>query len=327
MCPFGSSRKGFSLAGNKPRLGFIGAGRAGGALARTLARAGYREIVVASRNPDSARALAASLPGIRAVTSGQAAVDAADIVFITTPDAAIETVVRALVWAPGKSVVHTSGAESRQILAHAAGTGGLTGSLHPLQTFAAIDEQADLAGVTFALEADEPLKSRLLAIVADIGGIAVVLQVEDRALYHAAAVFMSNYTVTLTKLATDLWAAFGHDHSEALQALLPLLEGTVANLKAMGLPGALTGPVERGDITTIERHLKALAERAPAVLATYRDLGTQTVELALAKGSIDEVVAKRLGALFGGGSGGRAAEVCQTEQDNIDAQKGLEARS
>ena len=313
------------MAATKPRLGFIGAGRVARALAVGLARAGCPEIVVASRNRASAHALTAAAPEIRAVATAQEAVDAADIVFITTPDAAIEAVVRGLHWAPGKSVVHTSGAESRQVLNSAAAAGVQTASLHPLQTIAAGPGETNLAGVTFALEADEPLKSVLLRIVADLGGHAVELKPEDRPLYHAAAVLVSNYVVTLAMLAADLSAVFGQERSEALNALLPLLQGTVTNLVATGLPGALTGPIERGDLATVERHLDALANFAPGVLATYRALGSQTIPIAIEKGSIDQVTAEGLQALLGGIGDACALGGVETRATEIEQQRLLEA--
>jgi predicted short-subunit dehydrogenase-like oxidoreductase (DUF2520 family) len=314
MCPFGSSRKGFSLAATKPRLGFIGAGKTGGALARALAAAGYLEIVIASRGRASADALVSGVTGGRSVGQAQEAVDAADIVFITTPDDAIERVVRSLNWLPGKSVVHTSGAESREVLAYAATAGAETASLHPLQTFAGAGrDAASLRGITFALEAEEPLKGNLLEIVNDLGGVAVELESEDRPLYHASAVLASNYVVTLTKLATDLWASFGQEKSVALQALLPLLRGTVANLEATGLPNALTGPIERGDVAIVERHMKALTDLAPGVVGVYRELGSQTITIALEKGSIDEAGAR----LLRGALSGQPAE-CKRESAGTD---------
>jgi predicted short-subunit dehydrogenase-like oxidoreductase (DUF2520 family) len=104
--------------------------------------------------------------------------------------------------------------------------------------------------------------------------------------------------VTLVKLATDLWQTFGVSTTEATQALLPLLQGTVNNLGNVGLPDCLTGPIARGDLGTIRKHLAALEARAPALLPTYRELGRQTVPIALAKGRIDEQGAKEMHKLL-----------------------------
>ena len=285
------------------RIGFIGAGRAGTALAMGLAAASYEVVAVASRSPDSAQALAAQLPGAVAQESPQAVVDGCDLVFITTPDDAIGAVAKALVWRQGIGVVHTSGGESRDVLEPAAAAGAETGSLHPLQTFAGRDANVpDFRGVTFAVEAEGRLHGWLLAIVSALGGETIQLSAADKALYHAGAVLVSNYVVTLTKLATDLWLRFGCERPQALRALLPLLGGTVANLKDLGVPAALTGPVARGDVATVRRHLDALADTT--LLGAYRALAIETIPVALAKGDLDESAAAELRRLLAGQSAG-----------------------
>jgi predicted short-subunit dehydrogenase-like oxidoreductase (DUF2520 family) len=97
-------------------------------------------------------------------------------------------------------------------------------------------------------------------------------------------VLVSNYVVTLVDMATRLWQQFGVDPDSAAEALLPLLQGTVDNLRRLGLPDALTGPIARGDLGTVERHLEALAAAAPDLLPAYRKLGLQTVLVAAALG-------------------------------------------
>jgi predicted short-subunit dehydrogenase-like oxidoreductase (DUF2520 family) len=124
------------------------------------------------------------------------------------------------------------------------------------------------------------------------------LRAEDRALYHASAVLASNYVVTLLKLASDLWLRFGYDRATALQALLPLLRGAVVNLETLGLPAALTGPVARGDVESVRRHIEALAQAAPELLGVYTTLGNETVPVALAGSGLDEETAARLRELF-----------------------------
>jgi len=102
----------------------------------------------------------------------------------------------------------------------------------------------------------------------------------------------------LAKMATDLWQTFDVSVPEATEALLPLMQGTVNNLKNVGLPNCLTGPVARGDLGTIRKHLEALESRAPELLSAYREMGRQTIPIALAKGTIGEERAKELRELF-----------------------------
>ena len=106
---------------SKPRLGFIGAGKVGSVLALGLSAAGYPVVAIASRRFESARDLSRRIPGADAVHSPQTVVDRADIVFVTTPDAAIREVAQSLPWREGVCVVHTSGAETRSALATASG--------------------------------------------------------------------------------------------------------------------------------------------------------------------------------------------------------------
>ena len=104
--------------------------------------------------------------------------------------------------------------------------------------------------------------------------------------------------VDLVKLANDLWQTFNVSPHQATQALLPLLRGTINNIDAVGIPQCLTGPIARGDTGTIKKHLKALQNEAPIVLSTYRELGLQTIPIALAKGRINQNKAKELEAIL-----------------------------
>jgi predicted short-subunit dehydrogenase-like oxidoreductase (DUF2520 family) len=169
-----------------------------------------------------------------------------------------------------------------------------------LQTFAGIEQAiSNLPGSTFALEAEEPLLSTLKELTQLLNGNWVELRPGDKVLYHTAAVFACNYLVTLVKLALDLWSDFGVSSKEATRALLPLLRGTLNNVDNIGLPDCLTGPVARGDLGTIERHLSALEARSPSLLTTYKELGLQTVPIALAKGKVNEQKAEEMTVLFG----------------------------
>jgi predicted short-subunit dehydrogenase-like oxidoreductase (DUF2520 family) len=100
--------------------------------------------------------------------------------------------------------------------------------------------------------------------------------------------------VTLLKLATDLWQTFDVPPPQATRALLPLLKGTIHNIETVGIPYCLTGPIARGDIGTIQKHLDALNQAAPNLISTYRELGLQTIPIAVAKGRIDKNQAEEL---------------------------------
>lgn len=282
----------------RPAVGFIGAGIVGTALAVRLAGAGYSVVAVASRTKASAERLASLVAGCRAYDTAQDVADAAELVFLTTPDDAVAAVASSVQWRQGQSVVHCSGALSLDVLEPAARAGAAVGSFHPLQTFATWERAVELIpGSTFALEAQEPLLSELKALASALGGRAIELREDAKALYHAAAVLTSNYTVTLLHLATGLWREFGYERDAALPALLPLLRGTISNVESLGLAKALTGPISRGDRATVERHLEALAA-FPLTSAAYRVLAEATIPLALEKGRLSPERAQELAALL-----------------------------
>ena len=281
------------------KIGFIGAGTVGTALAIRLTEKGYMVIAASSRSLASAQRLAQAVPNCKVYETTQGVADAAELVFITTPDDAIPKVAAQVNWHNGQKVVHCSGADSLHVLEPARQAGALVGCFHPLQTFANVNQAIDnLPGSTFALEAEEPLLTLLKEMAKALGGDWVVLRAGDKVLYHAAAVFACNYVVTLVKLATDLWQTFGIPPDKATKALLPLLQGTIRNIGNVGLPNCLTGPIARGDLGTIKKHLKALEIASPSLVTAYSELGLQTIPIALAKGRIDQEKAGKLKALL-----------------------------
>jgi predicted short-subunit dehydrogenase-like oxidoreductase (DUF2520 family) len=284
---------------NSSTIGFIGAGTTGTALAVRLSQRGYPITAVSSRSLSSAEKLAARIKGCKVYNGAQEVADAAGLVFITTPDDVISKVASEVRWHNGQSIVHCSGAHSVDILEAAKRQGAKTGCFHPLQTFASVDQAIDnVPGSTFAIEAEEPLASLLKEMAITLKGDWVILKAGDKVLYHTAAVMACNYLVTLVKLATDLWQTFEVPPAKATKALMPLLRGTLSNIENVGLPNCLTGPIARGDLGTISRHLESLAKQAPSLLGIYKELGRQTIPIALAKGKIDSQRAEELSALL-----------------------------
>ena len=284
---------------NSPTVGFIGAGTTGTALAVRLAQHGYPVVAVSSLSLTSAQKLASRISNCKIYGGAQDVAEVARLIFITTPDDAISQVVAELKWHDGQSVVHCSGAHSVDILEPARQKGARTGCFHPLQTFASIDQAIEnLPGSTFAIEAEEPLASLLKDMATSLEGDWVILKAGDKVLYHAAAVIACNYLVTLVKLATDLWQTFEVPSAQATDALMPLLRGTLSNIENVGLPNCLTGPIARGDLGTISRHLASISKQAPSLLTIYKELGRQTIPIALAKGRINSQTAEELKALL-----------------------------
>lgn len=277
------------------KIGFIGAGKVGTALGLRFSQHGYNVSLVSSHSNRSAEQFARQVQGSAITASNQDLADKADLVFITTPDGVIPTVAAEIKWHPGQFVIHCSGADTTAILQPVRSFGAVPGTFHPLQTFAD-GRQAflNIPGSTFAIEAEEPLLSILKEMATAVDGRWIVLKAEDRALYHASAVIACNYLVTLIKMATDLWQTFGVTPEQATAALLPLIKGTLNNIENVGIPQCLTGPVARGDAGTISKHLTAISASAPQLLGIYRELGRQTIPIALSKGGINENQARLL---------------------------------
>ncbi len=157
-----------------------------------------------------------------------------------------------------------------------------------------------LPGTTFAIEGDPPLRAFLEDVALALGGRPLSLKPGDRVLYHASAVMACGLMVTLVKLATDLWKTMGFQREDALKALLPLLRGTVESMEVLGVLRALTGPLTRGDVSIIRKHLEALKASAPEVMPIYCHLALAQLPMAIEKGVLVDATAKEFRALLVG---------------------------
>jgi predicted short-subunit dehydrogenase-like oxidoreductase (DUF2520 family) len=272
-------------------VGFIGAGATASVLARALHKRRYPVRAVASRRLASARALAGQLSECLGTTSAQRVADRCALVFITTPDDAIASVAAKVRWRQGQDVVHCSGALPVATLAPAQTQAANIGGFHPLQTFPHRNVRPEaLEGITFGVQAEGASLVRLEQLAKELGGTPVRLQDADRALYHASAVLACGALAVVLGTAADLWECFSSPpiRPVVLAALTPLALVTVASVGQVGPVAALTGPIARGDVGTVRRHVDALKVRAPDTLAIYAILGLAQVPLALAKGCSDD---------------------------------------
>lgn len=283
-------------------VAIVGAGRVGTAFAVRLKGAGHR-IVAASgreRTPVRVRTFLRAVP----VLPPAEAARRAEVTVIATPDDAIASTCGSIADAGGITtgavVVHLSGATSLDALSAAESVGATILSLHPLQTFPDVASAVErLVGcpvaVTARTDAGAAIGERLAL---DVGGRPFALADEAKPLYHAAAVFASNYLVTTAALARDVGTAAGL--ADPIALLAPLRSTTLSNIGAMGPESALTGPAVRGDAGTIERHLEALAAGVPAAVAPYVALARATLDVAQRSGrlapdgraAVEEVLAR-----------------------------------
>jgi predicted short-subunit dehydrogenase-like oxidoreductase (DUF2520 family) len=263
-------------------LAVVGAGRVGTSLAVLWRRAGHRIVAVAggSATPERAARYLPDVPVLDAIGAAKAA----EIVVIATPDAAIGPVCEEMAAAgaldEASAVVHASGATGLGALAAAAAVGASTLSVHPLQTCRTVEAGVErIPGSTFAVTAgDEDGYALGERLARDAGGNPVRIDDERKPLYHAAAVFASNYLVTVTALAEQLGLAAGI--GDPIAAFAPLQEATLANIARVGPEEALTGPAVRGDAITLQSNLEALERYAPEAVRSYVVLADLALTLA-----------------------------------------------
>jgi predicted short-subunit dehydrogenase-like oxidoreductase (DUF2520 family) len=178
------------------------------------------------------------------------------------------------------------------VLDPATRAGALPLALHPVMTFTGRADDVDrLKGVCFGVTAPDLLRPAAEALVIEMGGEPVFIAEENRALYHAALAFSANHLVTLVAEAASMLAAAGADNPNAM--LGPLLGAALDNALRFGDAG-LTGPVARGDDTTVAAHVAVIADRDPAALPAYRALARLTADRALAAGLLSPTDAERL---------------------------------
>jgi predicted short-subunit dehydrogenase-like oxidoreductase (DUF2520 family) len=281
-------------------VSIVGGGRVGRALGRRLHELGWRVGGVTGRSISTARA------AVRAIGAGQP-LDApthqilnSTVVLITTPDGALESVAKNLAhlggseWS-GKVVLHTSGSLDSSVLQPLADLGAATGSMHPMQTFSN-QNLPDLANCIFGIDGSPAALQVARKMIHQMGGVAVRLSGANKAAYHAAGSFACVYVLALMETATRLLMTQGFKRRQAMRALLPLVRQTLNNFESVGPLAAWTGPLSRGDFSTIERHVKALADFEPEYLEAYKTLSRLTAEVLAAQPA---AMVKQLDRIFG----------------------------
>jgi predicted short-subunit dehydrogenase-like oxidoreductase (DUF2520 family) len=254
----------------------------GGAIALALSRAGYTITAAWSRSR-SGRQRAHRLLDVPVLEPADTAA-AGDVVFLSVPDDAISEMTDAVAPAlhKGQFVIHTSGGTPVSALEPLRDAGARIGCLHPLQTIADAEHGADaLQGAAVAVTSDDAERLALMRLARAWGGRPFVLADEAKRIYHAAAVFASNYVVTSIWAATTLMQSLGIRNAGEL--LAPLVRNSVENVIARGGAKAITGPVVRGDVELVKRHVAALRDADPtdhAITDAYRALARLTASLA-----------------------------------------------
>ena len=267
------------------RITIAGAGNLGAVLAVCLHRAGYVIDQIVFRDSRGSRrraSLLAKRVGARAATIPRAVIES-DLVWFCVPDDAIAEAARSLAqkadW-KGRVALHSSGALASDELAALRRRGAQVASVHPMMTFVAGSSRTgssrSLAGVPFAIEGDAAAVRAGRAIVKELGGKAYTIRGRDKVAYHAWGTFASPLFTALLATTEHVAAAAGVNRREAKRRMLPILRQTLANYEALDAAGSFSGPIVRGDVETIRRHLRIL-RKVPAAGEVYAALAKAAV--------------------------------------------------
>jgi len=281
--------------GEPPVVGIIGAGAVGTALGVALSRAGWPIAAVASRDAERRARFSQLVGGTRAFAEANALLDEVELIIVAVPDDAIAPLAGSVRMYGGQAMVHTSGLLGSEVLAPAMAAGTQIGSFHPLVAFADTERAVDaLRGATVAVEGDEQLLDLLARMAEAIGAVPVRLAHGTKPAYHAAAVLAAGGFVALLDAIARLGAVAGLDEAGALAVYGRLIEQTLGNARAMGINAALTGPITRGDVGTLDAHLAELRARAPGVLELYLAAARRELALAEERGGLTPEAANAL---------------------------------
>ncbi|MBF8179416.1 Rossmann-like and DUF2520 domain-containing protein [Herminiimonas contaminans] len=271
---------------SKPQtLSIIGCGKVGQTLARLWVQHQTVQLLDILNTSTASGARAAAFAGAGRVASSYADLQAADIYLIAAPDDQIAACCDALASSGHLSVssivFHCSGALSSSILASASARDAAVGSIHPIRSFAVPEKvAADFAGTYCGMEGDQAAVDVLAPIFAAIGAQTVPIQRESKVLYHAGAVFASNYLVTLLDTAVQTYAQAGIPQDVALKMMASLVRETSENVLQIGPEQALTGPIARGDIATVVKQYRAVNGWDKRYGKLYKHMGKLTLHLA-----------------------------------------------
>lgn len=266
------------------KIGFIGAGKVGFSLGKyfsinNISLSGYY-----SKNFHSSKQ-AAKFTNSKAYKSIHEFINDTDIIFITTPDDVIKNVWNEIskFKLDNKFICHCSGSLSSKIFSNLNNSGAFGYSIHPIYAFSdRYNSYINLNEAFFSMEGNNEHIDIIKNIFITLKNKYIIITADTKPLYHLASVTVSNLVLALIHAGCEELVSCGIDQEDALKALLPLIENNIKNLSENGLINALTGPVERGDLNTIQHHIKVIPLEFKN---TYRELSINLLKLSEKKHS------------------------------------------
>lgn len=264
------------------KIGFIGAGKVGFTFGRHFHDHGYDVTGYYSRNPESAKE-AATFTDTAFYETLDEIVSASDALFLTVSDSAIGDVWDQLkqLELTDKIICHTSGALSSDIFSGIAEKGAFGYSIHPLfAVHSRLDSYKEISQAFITMEGHEKYLDDFRRMFEKMGHKVAVIDKSNKTKYHAAAVFSSNLVVGLFAHAQEMLTECGFSDADATKALGPIFQNNCENILKAGVVSALTGPVERSDISTLEKHLSILDPHEKEI---YLSLSEEALKVAKRK--------------------------------------------
>ncbi|EKQ57266.1 MAG: hypothetical protein A370_01083 [Clostridium sp. Maddingley MBC34-26] len=249
--------------GDTIKVGFIGPGKVGVSLGRYFTHKGIKLSGFYGKNEENTKQ-AAEITKSKFYDNIQNIINESNILFITTPDDIISIIDNELSKFDlnNKSICHTSGSLKSNVLCNAKHSGALIYSIHPIFAFSSKDTNLkELESIYFSIEGDIFENCVLLELMKRLENKYFTRRAEDSSIYHLANVFVSNLTLSLLDMGVTYFKKLGLNEEEALNALKPLIIGNIDSIYTKGFVNSLTGPISRGDISTVEKHLCALEEK------------------------------------------------------------------
>lgn len=241
------------------KIGFIGGGKVGFSLGKYLKENNFDVVGYFSKNVDSIKG-AANFTNTKEFYSLKEILSESDILFITTTDSEIESVWENLkkLSIKNKIICHCSGALSSEIFKGRENYNVFGYSVHPLFPIKdKYESYKSLKEAVFTVEGDETYINIIISMFSSIGNKVKEIDKNDKVKYHKSAVLVSNLVLALISIGVEELESCGFYSDEALDSLYPLIKNNIKNIKEKGLYEALTGPVERGDLETVKKHLEA----------------------------------------------------------------------
>lgn len=268
----------------KPRITIIGLGSVGTAFLNVFSDTAFQVISVYNRSEIDPNLIKRFPNTIFTRGLPKESGELGKVIFLTVSDDAIESVSKTLAESfpdlDKKIIAHCSGTYSSGVLSDLEKNGASIASFHPMKAITPTTDSFE--NIWFDLEGEEPAMLELEKIAGDLKANSFRVEPKAKPLLHASAVVASNYLVVLAELVSQISSLGNVPEETALNAITPLMENTLQNIKELGVTEALTGPIARGDLKTVKQHIESLKNN-PELLSLYKTLGIEAIKIAVRK--------------------------------------------